>query len=139
MNWGALLLGERLAHSPTGPDNKPLPWMSIIIPVHNDTPNLAQCLAALRAGATPDSESIVVDDASSEGSPVVAQRAGARVVCLPQNSCPAAKCNRGVTSARGDLSFERSACRIRGRRRRNHIPLPPVRTGAASRRGTDRP
>jgi glycosyltransferase involved in cell wall biosynthesis len=39
---------------------------SIIVPAHNSQRTLGECLAALRAAAPPDSEIIVVDDASTD-------------------------------------------------------------------------
>ena len=83
----------------------PGPRISIIVPAYNDARNLHQCLAALRVAATPDSEIIVVDDASTDESAAVAERAGTRVLRLPENSGPAAGRNRGVGSARGEILF----------------------------------
>jgi glycosyltransferase involved in cell wall biosynthesis len=82
-----------------------VPRISIIVPVYNDARNLGECLAALRAAATADSEVIVVDDASTDDSPTVAERAGTRLVRLQQNSGPAAVRNRGVAIARGEILF----------------------------------
>jgi len=99
---------EESAHLPrsaTDQDTVSGSGISIIVPVYNDARNLARCLAALRAAATADSEVIVVDDASTDESAAVAQRAGATVIRLPKNSGPAAARNRGVSSARGEIVF----------------------------------
>jgi Glycosyl transferase family 2 len=86
-------------------DTVPGPRISIIVPAYNDARNLRECLAALRTAATPDSEIIVVDDASTDESAAVAERAGVRVVRLPENSGPAAGRNRGVGKALGEIVF----------------------------------
>lgn len=83
----------------------PAPRISMIVPVYNDARNLAHCLAALRAAAIPDSEILVVDDASTDESASVAAGAGTRVIRLPKNLGPAVARNRGVVSARGDILF----------------------------------
>jgi GT2 family glycosyltransferase len=108
MNPLALRPGANLAHAlPSEPASASvaLPRLSIIVPVFNDAGNLAECLAALQVAATADAEIIVVDDASTDDSAAVAERGGARVVRLPQNSGPAAVRNRGVASARGEILF----------------------------------
>ena len=82
-----------------------LPRLSIVVPVYNDSRNLADCLAALRAAEIPGCELIVVDDASPDDSAAVARRAGATVITLEQNSGPAAARNRGAAAASGEILF----------------------------------
>jgi GT2 family glycosyltransferase len=84
--------------------------VSIIIPVYNDCRNLSLCLSgllhAIRQVQPHTAEIIVIDDASTDGSSVVAaQFAGVRVSRLAQNSGPAAARNAGARQARGDLLF----------------------------------
>jgi glycosyltransferase involved in cell wall biosynthesis len=79
--------------------------VSIIVPVHNNPSQLRLCLGALQAAAKPDSEIIVVDDASTDETAAVATDTGARVVALPSNSGPAAARNHGAAYARGDVLF----------------------------------
>ncbi len=69
---------------PVGDPRAPV-RIAIIVPVFNDSSNLGACLAALRESATRDSEIIVVDDASTDQSAAVAEKAGARVVSLREN------------------------------------------------------
>ncbi|HKW95109.1 MAG TPA: glycosyltransferase [Methylomirabilota bacterium] len=79
--------------------------MSIIVPVYNDAPNLGECLAALKAAVIPGCELLVVDDASSDDSSLVARRAEANAIRLEQNSGPATARNRGAAAARGEILF----------------------------------
>jgi GT2 family glycosyltransferase len=81
------------------------PRISVIIPVYNDAASLVDCLAALRAAATADTEIIVVDDASTDDSASLAERAGVTVIRLPRNCGPAAARNYGAASARGEILF----------------------------------
>lgn len=77
--------------------------MTIIVPVHNNSGELEECLRALLASAGPDSEIIVVDDASTDDSVAVAMGMGIRVLRLTRNSGPAAARNLGVRHARGEI------------------------------------
>jgi GT2 family glycosyltransferase len=79
--------------------------VSIIVPVYNQGVELAQCLSALEASADPDSEIIVVDDASTDEVPAAADRGRVLVFRLPKNSGPAAARNHGARHARGDILF----------------------------------
>lgn len=79
--------------------------VSIIVPVHNNPRDLRECLTALISQCGPDSEIIVVDDASTDETPSVAGRLGARLLRLSKNSGPAAARNHGAGHARGDILF----------------------------------
>lgn len=79
------------------------PRISIIIPAYDEARNLEECLTALRAAASPGTEIIVVDDASSDDTPEVAARMGARAVRLASNAGPAAARNAGAQQAAGDV------------------------------------
>jgi glycosyltransferase involved in cell wall biosynthesis len=81
------------------------PRISVVIPVYNDAASLVDCLAALRAAATADTEIIVVDDASTDGSASLAERAGVTVIRLPRNSGPAVARNYGAARAQGEILF----------------------------------
>jgi GT2 family glycosyltransferase len=81
------------------------PRISVVIPVYNDAANLVDCLAALRAAATADTEIIVVDDASTDGSASLAERAGVTVIRLPRNSGPGVARNYGAARAQGEILF----------------------------------
>jgi Glycosyl transferase family 2 len=79
--------------------------ISIIVPVYNNPRDLRSCLAALTAASCPGSEIIVVDDASTDDTPLVAAQMGVRLLRLARNSGPAAARNHGARHARGDNLF----------------------------------
>jgi len=79
--------------------------VSIVVPAYNNSRELSQCLSALRAAAQPDTELIVIDDASIDDVSSVAQNAGAQVLRLPRNVGPAAARNQGARCARGQVLF----------------------------------
>ena len=78
--------------------------LSVIIPVHNGGDEFGLCLEALRASSRCPEEIVVADDASTDGSAVLALRYGAQVVCLegPPHG-PAFARNRGAEKARGEI------------------------------------
>ncbi|OIV39333.1 hypothetical protein BIV57_00345 [Mangrovactinospora gilvigrisea] len=73
--------------------------VSMVMPVHNGMPYLAEALDGI-ATQTLAMELIVVDDGSSDDSAQVARRAGATVVATPHLGVAAA-INLGVTHASG--------------------------------------
>ena len=77
--------------------------ISIIVPVYNNGGDLSECLSALKLSSGPDSEIVVVDDASTDDTPAVAARMGVRVLSLTKNSGPAAARNYGARYATGDI------------------------------------
>lgn len=77
--------------------------LSIVVPAYNSPRELAECLAAVQADAPADAELIVVDDASTDGTPDVARAGGARVFRLPRNSGPGAARNHGAERAEGSV------------------------------------
>jgi GT2 family glycosyltransferase len=79
------------------------PWISIIVPVYNNTRDLQECLSALVAPSDPRVEIIVVDDASTDDTPAVAARYGVRVLRLDRNSGPGAARNYGALYAQGEI------------------------------------
>ena len=81
------------------------PRISIIVPAYNAAGYLAECIGALRASAGPDTDIIVVDDASTDSTAAVARDAGARVITLAQNSGPGRARNRGAREADGEILF----------------------------------
>ncbi len=77
-----------------------------MIPVFDGAGFLPRCLEALKLSRTKSGDSlelIVVDDCSSDGSPAVAEAAGAVVLRTPGTMGPAAARNLGAASASGDL------------------------------------
>src|SRR5690349_998145 len=81
------------------------PRISLVVPVYNDAAHLPECLAALKRAATVDTEIIVVDDASTDGSAAQAERAGVTVLRLPRNAGPGGARNQGAGLARGEILF----------------------------------
>jgi GT2 family glycosyltransferase len=79
--------------------------LSIIVPVYNNAPDLRACLSALMASSCPDSEIIVVDDASTDDTPLIAAEKGVRLFRLARNMGPAAARNHGARHAQGDILF----------------------------------
>jgi len=79
--------------------------ISVIVPVRNDAGHLRRCLEALRVSECRDFELIVVDDASTDDTPRVAEELGARVVRMERNGGPGRARNRGAEEARGDVIF----------------------------------
>lgn len=80
-----------------------MPDCSVIIPVFNRAALTAQCLAAV--AGTPDTEIIVVDDASTDGTDTLlaAPPPGVRVLTHAVNGGFARSCNHGAAVARGDF------------------------------------
>ncbi len=89
------------------------PFVSVLIPVHNDTGRLTQCLRALEGQTYPTDwyEVIVVDNASDEPvAPALSAFPHARGAYEAQRSSYAAR-NTGIAVARGDvLAFTDSDC-----------------------------
>ena len=81
------------------------PAISVVIPVRNDPRNLELCLQALDASEYPDYEIIVVDDASDDSTPEVAQRHDVQLLRSESRAGPAAARNRGARVARHPFLF----------------------------------
>jgi glycosyltransferase involved in cell wall biosynthesis len=79
--------------------------ISIIVPVYNNPRDLPECLSSIVASSLPDSEIIVVDDASTDETPSVAAGMGVRVLKLEKNSGPGGARNYGARHAQGDILF----------------------------------
>jgi len=77
--------------------------LSIVIPVFNEANNLAALIGKVQALKLPQSEIIVVDDGSTDGSAETAMRAGANVVRHPYNIGNGAAVKTGMRAARGRL------------------------------------
>jgi len=79
--------------------------ISIIVPVYNNATDLPECLAALMGSNCPSFEIIVVDDGSTDATPIVADRMGVKVIRLRENAGVAAARNCGARHARGEILF----------------------------------
>ena len=81
--------------------------ISFIVPAHNEEFELSSTLATIRAAASGTAQSfeiIVVDDASTDATPEIAGRAGARVVSIHRRQIAAAR-NAGARVAQGEHLF----------------------------------
>ena len=79
------------------------PYISVVIPVRNGSEHIDKCLRGFKGSTYEQYEVIVVDDASTDGTAEVAERAGAKVLRLKEQSGPAAARNRGAEEAQGDI------------------------------------
>ncbi|HVT88626.1 MAG TPA: glycosyltransferase family 2 protein [Tepidisphaeraceae bacterium] len=79
------------------------PRLSVIVPVHNDPQRLAKCLDALAGSTFRDFEIIVADDGSTDGTHIVAENRGVKVLRLPRKSGAAAARNAGAEHATGEI------------------------------------
>jgi len=81
--------------------------ISFIVPAYNEELELSPTLAAIQAatsGLSQPFEIIVVDDASTDATPKIAEQAGARVVSIHRRQIAAAR-NAGASAARGEYLF----------------------------------
>jgi glycosyltransferase involved in cell wall biosynthesis len=77
------------------------PFLSVIVPVHNDPERLRACLASLAAAGAARYEVIVVDDASTDATRATAGEMGVPLICLEDRVGPASARNRGAERAAG--------------------------------------
>lgn len=88
------------------PGLDPAPYFSVIVPAHNSADVLEPCLAALAKSELPRDrwELVVVDDASTDATELVAARYADTVVRLAGNPHgPAYARNRGAETCRGEV------------------------------------
>jgi glycosyltransferase involved in cell wall biosynthesis len=81
--------------------------VSFIVPAYNEELELSSTLAAIQAatsGLSQPFEIVVVDDASTDATPKIAEQAGARVVSIHRRQIAAAR-NAGASAARGEYLF----------------------------------
>ena len=86
---------------------KPLPFFSVVIPAYNSERYLPATLESVIGQTIRDWEIVVVDDASSDGTPELLARYAAkypqiRIFRNEQNSGIAKTLNRGIREARGE-------------------------------------
>src|SRR5262249_24600873 len=80
---------------------------SFSVPAYNEELELSSTLASIRAassGVSQAFEIIVVDDASTDATPEIAEQAGAGVVSINRRQIAAAR-NAGARAARGEYVF----------------------------------
>jgi glycosyltransferase involved in cell wall biosynthesis len=81
----------------------PGPVISVVVPAHNCAAQLRACLESLRATTYPEYEVIVVDDASTDETCIVAAEFGVRSVRQERQNGPAQARNEGARVARGEF------------------------------------
>ena len=81
------------------------PLVSVIVPAYNAASYLEDCLASLVAQTYPRLEIVVMDDASTDATPVIAQKYSSRVrlVRQPRNVGQFPNVNAGIALAAGEL------------------------------------
>jgi len=77
--------------------------ISVIVPVRNGSSHLPRCLEAVGRSEYSDFEVIVVDDCSTDATPQIAARYGARYVRTPQKMGPGGARNLGARHAEGGI------------------------------------
>jgi glycosyltransferase involved in cell wall biosynthesis len=82
---------------------KETPLISVIIPVHNGSRYLKDCLDAIMRSSYSKYETIVVDDCSTDDSVEIGERTGAKVYKLSHQSGPATARNYGAKVAKGKI------------------------------------
>lgn len=81
-----------------------VPELSVVIPVYNNADTVSEAIASVRSQADPCRDIIVVDDGSSDATPLVLDHLigpDLRVI-RQQNAGPAAARNTGIAMARGE-------------------------------------
>ncbi len=76
--------------------------VSIIIPAFNEAPSIGGVIESIKT-LYPDVEIIVVNDASSDNTPQIAEKAGAKVISHPYNIGNGASVKTGMRVASGDF------------------------------------
>jgi glycosyltransferase involved in cell wall biosynthesis len=79
------------------------PFISVIIPAHNGSGYIEQCLEALGKSLYKAYEIIVVDDASTDGTSEICRDFGVKVVGLERQSGPGGARNEGAKHAAGEI------------------------------------
>lgn len=79
--------------------------VAVIVPNYNKEKALRACLESVYAQSHPPDEVVVVDDASTDGSPAIAREFPCTLVELPVNRGAAAARNAGVAACRAPLLF----------------------------------
>src|SRR5882724_2354187 len=81
--------------------------ISFIVPAHNEEAWVGRCVSAIRNGAESlgePHEIIVIDDASSDATALIARQQGAKVVRVEHRQIAATR-NTGAQEAHGDILF----------------------------------
>ncbi len=79
--------------------------ISVIVPVYNNAKDLPECISSLKNSIFSDDEIVVVDDASTDDTPSVADSRAVRVLRLMKNLGVAGARNQGARYAKGEILF----------------------------------
>ncbi|HET7290774.1 MAG TPA: glycosyltransferase [Thermodesulfobacteriota bacterium] len=79
------------------------PYISVIVPVHNGSGYIEECLGALQRSLCGSFETILVDDASTDDSREICEGFGVKVVALERQSGPGGARNEGAKHAAGEI------------------------------------
>lgn len=83
----------------------PAPTVTVVVPVHRDSPAFRRALAAVTRLDPPADEVVVAVDGPDDALAAVALEHGARVVQLARGQGPAVARNAAARAARGDVLF----------------------------------
>jgi glycosyltransferase involved in cell wall biosynthesis len=86
-----------------GAGAQPAPRLSVIVPARNAALHLPRCLDALNRNRGVAFEVLVVDDGSTDATPRIAERYGARCFKTPSPMGPGGARNLGANHARGEI------------------------------------
>jgi GT2 family glycosyltransferase len=98
----ALAAASRVAQSLPFACDQPTPRISIVVCAFNAEPTLAECLEGVRQLDYPDYEVIVVDDGSTDATPVIAEQYDVRLVRTTNFGLSSAR-NTGAAVATGEI------------------------------------
>ena len=84
------------------PLDRPWPRMSVVVCSYNGARTIRECLEGLRKLEYPNFEVIVVDDGSQDGTAVIANEFGFRVISTEQRGLSHAR-NTGLAAATGEI------------------------------------
>ncbi len=80
------------------------PYFSVVVPAFNAASLIKKCLEAIENSSYPHYEILVVDDASTDNTPLAAaETGGVKLIRSRTRSGPAAARNAGAKEARGDV------------------------------------
>ena len=77
--------------------------VSVILPAYNEEDSIKEVVEGIYSAVGKDTEVIVVDDSSVDGTAKIAQECGAKVVRNPYNMGNGAAVKRGIRQARGEV------------------------------------
>lgn len=76
---------------------------TVIIPAYNEAPGIREVIERLHKIISPDNETLVIDDGSTDGAGEIAKAAGATVISHPYNIGNGAAIKTGLRAAKGDI------------------------------------